>query len=350
MSDVAPIPGSEEAIAAEAARWIVRRDAGLGVVEQRELEAWLAEDERHAAAMEYYARAWSVIDRPWGAGATDRVLAQVRARRRRRRLRRLGGGAIVAAVLAALLFQGEATLPAPSGSERRSGVALLQAERRTLDDGTVVELKSGSDVAAAYTPERRQVELRRGEAHFQVVKDPARPFIVSVRGVEIRAVGTAFAVQLNPGAVEVLVTEGRVAVAQTPPTSATTGEAERLAEFGAGNRLVVDLVPAIGTPPPAVQSLAPREIVERLAWRSPRIEFTDTPLEEAIALMNQAGSPATGAGVRLSIDPGSPELASEPVSGLFRADSAEAFVHVLELSLNLRSERRGDVILLRKGD
>jgi transmembrane sensor len=56
------------------------------------------------------------------------------------------------------------------------------------------------------------VVLERGEAHFQVAKNPARPFVVVARGVEIRAVGTAFSVGLESTRVEVLVTEGQVAV------------------------------------------------------------------------------------------------------------------------------------------
>jgi transmembrane sensor len=58
---------------------------------------------------------------------------------------------------------------------------------------------------------------RSGEAHFFVEKDPQRPFVVNAAGIDVRAVGTAFNVRIDPAAVEVLVTEGRVRVDPAVP-------------------------------------------------------------------------------------------------------------------------------------
>src|SRR5581483_9214616 len=88
-------------------------------------------------------------------------------------------------------------------------------ERQTLADGSVVELNGNTQVQVAYSPAERRVRLVQGEAHFTVAKNKRRPFWVEAQGVSVRAVGTAFNVRLDPQRVDVLVTEGRVPVAQT---------------------------------------------------------------------------------------------------------------------------------------
>src|SRR3546814_7473302 len=61
-------------------------------------------------------------------------------------------------------------------------------------------------------PEVRQVALKDGEAWFQVAKDRARPFVVEIGDVRVRAVGTAFAVKRTAAGVDVQVTEGVVEI------------------------------------------------------------------------------------------------------------------------------------------
>jgi ferric-dicitrate binding protein FerR (iron transport regulator) len=110
-------------------------------------------------------------------------------------------------------------------------------------DGTTVELNGESQIAPNFTPAVRRVRLLRGEAHFIVTKDAARSFIVSVDGVEVRAVGAAFNVRRGSAAVEVLVTvcsvqvEGYVAGA---PVAASPVEA--------GQRAVVTMPSRTTTP------------------------------------------------------------------------------------------------------
>ena len=67
-----------------------------------------------------------------------------------------------------------------------------------------------------YTKALRRVELVSSEAHFNVAKDADRPFIARVRGIDIRAVSTAFNVRLTDQSVQVIVTEGKVQVTALP--------------------------------------------------------------------------------------------------------------------------------------
>lgn len=74
-------------------------------------------------------------------------------------------------------------------------------------------LRFGSRKRIAAETSERRVALQRGEAHFEVHHDPARPFVVQAGGSSIEAVGTAFNVYLrDESKLEVLVTEGRVLI------------------------------------------------------------------------------------------------------------------------------------------
>src|SRR5437660_1453063 len=89
--------------------------------------------------------------------------------------------------------------PSSLGSPRRpfstppSSAVVLRPEKQILADGSVVELKSGAEIAVDFTGAYRRVALKRGEAHFQVAHQ-SRPFVVTAGPIEFRAVGTAFAV------------------------------------------------------------------------------------------------------------------------------------------------------------
>lgn len=89
----------------------------------------------------------------------------------------------------------------------------------TLNDGTAVTLNTNSELAVDFSEGRRDIRLRRGEASFDVAKNPDRPFVVHAGDGMVWAVGTAFSVRYSTAegrldrlAVDVVVTEGAVKV------------------------------------------------------------------------------------------------------------------------------------------
>ena len=52
----------------------------------------------------------------------------------------------------------------------------LAPDRRTLPDGSVIELNAGAEIAVNFTPAQRGVRLLRGEALFAVAHNPGSPF------------------------------------------------------------------------------------------------------------------------------------------------------------------------------
>lgn len=328
-----------------AAAWVFRRANGLTPEEQAAFERWRSADPRHAGALARHERTWSALNRPRQAGQADLLLAQLAERASRRRLRRTAAITAAGALLVAGAQFWRARYASPGRPESRAVVVL--PETQTLADGSIVELKPGAEIAVVFHEDSRRVRLRRGEAHFQVAHE-SRPFIVTAGTVEFRAVGTAFSVQLAPAQVELLVTEGRVAIGTTagspaagrladPVASAAT---TNLATVTAGNGITVALATAGSGAIPTPSMIPREEMAERLAWRVPKLEFTDTPLAEAVALMNRHNR------VKLIID--DTNLGQLSVSGLFRADRLEAFVRLLEANFDVRAEQIGETTHLHR--
>jgi transmembrane sensor len=172
------------------------------------------------------------------------------------------------------------------------------------------------------------VQLQHGEAHFYVAKDTARPFLVSAGTVTVRAVGTAFNVRRQVAAVEVLVTEGKVQVSRTDAEGIAVANLEPI-YLVAGERAFIDSVPAVALA--AHQAAPAATAAERSAQRAPRLMFNNTPLSDVVERFNHYSS------VQMEI--ADPELADRSVGGNFDADKAESFIHLLNLSGDIRVER-----------
>jgi transmembrane sensor len=286
--------------------------------------------------------AWSLLDR-----LPENVAVPVlEATARRRAFWRRTYTATVTLAAAAMLAIGALVWwrpAAPSLTGRTSSAIIARAGARTviLSDGSVVQLNRGSEISEQFTPAARLVLLARGEAHFAVAKNPARPFIVRAGVLQIRAVGTAFNVNLQSAAVDVIVTEGRVQLA----TRARSGEADSAAPtLDAGHRAVLrgDLVPGRDLGQALDLSLIdPAEMARVLAWREPLLHLGGSTLAELAAEFERA----TGRRLLLA----DPSLADLRFGGRFRADDVEGFTHLIATTLDLEVERLPDgTILLRK--
>ena len=84
-----------------------------------------------------------------------------------------------------------------------------------LPDGSLVKMNADTRITIPefFTQNKREVTLI-GEAYFEVVKDPARPFIIHVDGFTVEVLGTSFNVKAyeNNGYRGVAVKSGKVAV------------------------------------------------------------------------------------------------------------------------------------------
>ena len=255
--------------------------------------------------------------------------------------------AAAAAVAALMLFRPAA--PAPAVAAKRTATPLGGYERLALPDGSVVQLNTASEIAVDFAAEERRVTLVHGEATFEVAKDDARPFVVRVAGIAVRAVGTAFNVRRHDGAVDVLVTEGRVrledaatgtslsvvpVVASEP--SAPTAAAPLL---GAGQRAVITVGEGSGPAQGRVADVAPADAARTLAWHGRQVEFSNEPLAAIAAEFNRYNRH------RLVIE--GAELSARRFGGKFPAHDFESLVGLLESRFGVLVERRENETVLR---
>jgi transmembrane sensor len=255
-----------------------------------------------------------------------------------------------AAAIAALLF-GSWQWRARSGENFARQVATESSgmKKVELPDGSAVYLNADSRIDVHFSTHERRVQLQRGEAHFAVAKNSLRPFVVLAGEVAVRAVGTAFDVRLGTHAVEVLVTEGKVRIADAHkgasllaagPASMMQASPQQDPELlVAGQRITVKV--AAETPQPArAEPIAATQIEEALAWRSRQLEFDMTPLADVVAEFNHYNTH------QLII--ADADLARENFGGSFRADNYRVFVGLLEQRFGVIAEREENRTVLRR--
>ena len=336
-----PVIPTSEAIEQAAAAWVLRRDRGFTASEQDDFLQWLAADPRHSSAYARHQRNFSRLDRLalWLPEHAPRpnpdLLAPPAASWFRRYFQPVALAAAAAVALGALLIFNRAPAPALASSP----MLLAAIEQRTLEDGSVIELNRGARLSVLYTPTERRVHLEHGEAHFSVAKNPGRPFIVTVSGISVRAVGTAFNVKLGASAVEVLVTEGQVGVAdvaQGRPLLPATAPGENRV-LTAGQLATLPFAPSVA---PQVVTLTRDELETELVWQPKLLDFTEAPLSRIVAEFNRRNP------VHLVI--ADPEVGETSITASFRSDNVEGFVRLVEAGFSVKAERSGNTVILRR--
>jgi transmembrane sensor len=333
-----PSNPAEQRVRREAAVWLTKHDRGLTAAEQDEFFQWLAADARHGAWYSRHRAGWQRLDgiaewRPEnGVEPNPDVLA--RPVRRSWWLRPLALSAMAAGLA---LAAGALWLLAPWDPSTTT-IAATHAdaggyERRVLDDGSVAELNRGAEIEVNYTAAERRIVLRRGEALFTVAKNPSRPFVVRARGVDVRAVGTAFNVRLDTTSIEVLVTEGKVEVAPPSASSSTRspGGSASMPLVAAGERAII---PLSANAAPQIARTTAAELARVRAWQPQLLDFSSVPLEQVLAELNRRN--------RVQLVLAAPASARVPIVASIRSDNIEGFVTLVATAAGLRPEHRGD--------
>jgi len=309
-------------IEAQAVRWVVRADqAELSPEDRTELHAWLAGDPRRRGAHARAEAAWVMLDRAKALSGGPLSAPDVRRKMVGRRGLLTGLG-VAAAACATLVV-------APRLLSARYGTAVGEIRRVPLPDGSMAAINTDTVLDVTMRPRLRQVKLDRGEAWFQVAKDPQRPFVVESGPVRVRAVGTAFSVRRRDGGSEVLVTEGVVEA-----WSSEVGAAPRRVK--AGERIFVS--DEVG---PATPAVVPIDITRNLAWREGQIILDGEAFSAAAAEFNRYND--------RKIVIADSAMAGEKMVGWFRTNEPESFARAAASSFGGKVTVRGEVILVETG-
>ena len=134
----------------------------------------------------------------------------------------------------------------------------------TLSDGTRVWLNNESELTypVSFAGNERKVEIK-GEAYFEVSKDPKRKFIVSSNGVATEVLGTHFNVNAynDEAAIKVTLLEGSVRVSRHPEAS---GDSRQSTVLKPGEQALVNM----STIQPVNANLE-----EVMAWKNGRFHY-----------------------------------------------------------------------------
>lgn len=328
-------PSRHAALDESAAEWIFEREGGFTPEREREFADWCAADPERAEAVKRIERTLALLDElPAVSERLEARLAPEAVLPTREngsvvqlfsRYAWLGGLAAILAV-GLVVWWGTASRSSPPVAY----AADANAQRTlSLPDGSVIDINVGGDVAVEFTTRERRLVLRKGEAHFQVAHNPARPFIVTAGGVTVRAVGTAFDVRLAGEAVNVLVVEGKVQLGRAP-SGDHASEATPPPLLHSGERAL--LRPGEGELVGRIEKVDAATVSTLLNWQNPRASFTDVPLRDVLARFNRRNS------TQLVLE--DRELGDRKIGGMIALDQVEAFVRLLE--------QDGDIVARRE--
>ena len=325
-----PREDSAAQIEREAADWLARQAGGTwSASDQDELARWLQASTANTVAYLRLESAWSQADRLKALGVAARPertarSSRVALRKLRRRAvwSRFRVVSLAAGVMLAVTLGIAGYLRVPPGSSFQTSVGALTSV--PMPDGSKVTLNTDSQVRIAVTEHERRINLGRGEAFFEVAKDPARPFVVVAGRCRVVAIGTQFSVWREADEVRVAVTEGRVRVERSdgaPPTEVAAGSIAHAGDAGV-----------------LVEHRRAGEVEETLGWRRGYLFFHDLPLSEAVAELNRYNQN------QIVID--SPAIAGIRISGSFRSTNVNGFVHLLHDGFSIDVEQRGAQLVL----
>jgi len=316
-----------------ATEWTVRlRSPEATDRDRADFENWLAADPRNRDALQRSENLWTLAANARvqhdmvseliaeANGETDGSVAPTPSARRP--TWRYAIAAAVAAITVVIGFQ----LSVFSGDSK---IITKAGEQRTvmLEDGSTIQLNTDTRISYRVDAHARRVALTRGEAFFDVAKDPSRPFVVQAGHSEVRVIGTQFSVRQTGDRIEVVVKEGRVEV--IPEASVQAAETAQRLELTPGDRVELEN---------QMIKVATVDVNRAMAWRSGEIEFRGEPLEDVIAELNRYAT------TPMVIEDDS--LKGLRVSGLFKVADQQSIRFMLHETLGVEFTPRNDKVAL----
>lgn len=306
----------------QALEWVVR----LEEASPQEREAfihWIDANPEHATAFEQAESAWHSELIGVAAARVEKRLGApaVIPRRTARKPRGYGWAAAAASVLLAVLlvWQGDLRVRLQADYLTNRG----EQQQLPLEDGSEVLLGSDSALAMDFLPQARKARLLRGDAYFDVARDPARPFLIAAGTARIKVVGTAFSVRYRDERVRVSVSHGLVEVSDVEGTSL------RLA---AGQE--VEMIDG------HLRPLRSMDADQALAWTKGRMVFENRPLGDIVAELRHHYSGW--------IVIGDAQLSTQAITGNYRLDTPQNTLHALAELTDARVSQWPGVLILHR--
>jgi len=336
----------------QACDWLAALDRGLSTAEQAELQQWLCNDPDNLSLFLSLAKTWDKMDQlsrlsdlfPEQSSANHNSGLSSYITKSRWHL-------AIAASLFAVMLLGAAQFVYPlfGTAHPSANVIAMHASYQTaigetnvirLPDNSKLTLNTNSFVQVKYTQNARIIELQRGEINIEVAHNKARPLSVIASGKVIQAVGTAFNVNLKAKLVELIVTNGRVLVADKPKADTSDNETllqatQKLPESSVavskGEKADLSLT---GQRKANVVNVDPADIAASLSWRTGNLIFRGESLQDAMAEISRY----TNISFELANDE---KLKQVKVAGMFKTGDVNGLLAVLQHNFHINHKRLG---------
>ena len=298
-----------EFIGERAAAWFVKAQDGLSDAQEHELHAWLEQNPLHQEAYDDYASLWQEMNALTPTFACTKPSTK-------RVWWKYASAAIVLLCLA-LGFQWHRMSTHPTYAQHLSS-PIGSMKSYTLEDGTTLFLDTNTEVDVRYYASKRLISLEKGQIHLVVSKDEKRPLLVETQTVQVRVTGTRFEVRHVDETVRVSVEEGSVDVSYK---RLNDGSIIKLASLGAKDQILLD----------ARGFMLSKTVLSNdsiALWRSGRLVFEKTPLQEVLFEFERYGTPL----VKIT----APSLAKMPLTGSFDIERFSDFLETLPKVLPLK--------------
>ncbi len=317
-------------------------DGELGQEGVKELSDWISDSKENA-------RYYSEIKDLWEASVSDAskiadtenewkkfVSRAKKVNRKMRKGRNIEWKTIarIAAVLMIGIFIGSLLIPDFSKTEPVYCTAIApegSVSKLILPDSTLICLNAGSEIRYSVDPHAGQREVfLQGEAWFSVSHAKNRPFVVHTSFYEVNVLGTEFNVKAYDAdsRVETTLEKGIVRV--------NSSGKFRLPEdiyLKPGEQLVFNK---------ETNELRIKSVNTRLftSWKDNKLEFIKMSLNELIVLLERRYG--------IDIDVENPEILKFHYSGTIKNESVLEIMEVIEHTLPIRYEIKGQTIKIYK--
>lgn len=209
----------DESVKYAAAKWHLKLiDDSADDSVRSEFEAWLLADPLHTKAYKLVQDTMGDFDSVDKLIKLDSAVSQKKLfdkSQRQKKITKYGSAFVVSFLMLGLswlvhqqyqLWQAKPTMQLVQSS------STAQILTRILDDGTNITLNADTQLEVTYYRHARHIHLTRGEAIFDVARDPSRPFVVETQHSKVTVLGTRFVVNKLTNLVRVSVDHGRVQV------------------------------------------------------------------------------------------------------------------------------------------
>jgi transmembrane sensor len=225
------------------------------------------------------------------------------------------------ALVALFVTQFRATEP-PLVSHRTD---LGEQRSIVLGDGSIVTLNTLSEATVRFDRSSRKVTLTAGEALFDVVRDPERPFIVETGSLSLSVIGTKFSVYRRKTSTRVAVVDGVVSA-----VSSIAPDQPLIVRAGEG---------AVATAQGVSRTDERFDVQIAIAWTDRRLIFDGAPLAEVVAEFNRYN--------RKPLVVEDVALANRAITTVFNANDVSALIAFLELEPDVDVQYGEDAIRIR---